>query len=84
MIQDLLYAIRKLFKSNQAAKDQKISCYHCGEKSTPKRTIYVQFNGSVHPVCCNGCAAILKTVEELGMHEEYLAHKIQISDSHEE
>jgi hypothetical protein len=83
MIQDLLYAIRKLFKSNQAAKGQKISCYHCGEKSTPKRTIYVQFNGSVHPVCCNGCAAILKTVEELGMRDEYLAHKIQISDSHE-
>jgi hypothetical protein len=83
MLRELLHSIRSVLKLNHSPKIQKITCYHCGDKSTPKRTVYVQFNGSVHPVCCNGCAAILKTVEELNLQEEYLAHKIQISDSHE-
>ena len=84
MLQKLLLAVRMLLKSSRAASNQKIGCYHCGDKSTPKRTVYVPFNGSVRPVCCNGCAAILKTIEELSMHEEYLAHKIQISEPYDE
>jgi hypothetical protein len=76
MYQKLLKAIQTLFGTDHLS-GAKISCYHCGEKSTPSRTVYVQFEGDNRAVCCNGCAAILKTVEELGMNEEYHAHKIQ-------
>lgn len=63
--------------------DNKISCYHCGEKSRRSQTIYVFFGGATRPVCCHGCAAILKTVEELDMHAEYHAHKINIPNINE-
>jgi len=82
MLRNLLFSIRSLFKANHTAV-KKISCYHCGDKSSPSRTIYVHFDGGMRAVCCNGCAAILKTVEELGMRDEYLAHKIQIPYTHE-
>ena len=75
MLRKLRHSIRSLFNSDHTSAER-ISCYHCGEKSTPSRTIYVLFDGSTRAVCCHGCAAILKTVEELGMREEYLAHKI--------
>lgn len=58
--------------------DEKTSCYHCGEKSSRRQTIYVLFDGATRPVCCYGCAAILNTVEELDMHAEYHAHKVHI------
>ena len=61
-----------------AKRGSKISYYHYSEKSTPSRTVYVQFEGQQRAVCCHGCAAILKTVEELGMCDEYRAHKIQV------
>ena len=61
----------------------KINCYHCGDKSTPRRTVYVRFDGETRAVCCNGCAAILKTVEELGMIDDYLAHKTGTSQPHD-
>jgi len=83
MIQELLHSIQAIFRLDNASKSKKISCYHCGDKSAPERTVYVQFNGVIHPVCCNGCAAILKTVDELGLQEEYFAHKIQITDPDE-
>lgn len=58
--------------------EEKISCYHCGEKSKKSLTVYIQFDGEIRPVCCHGCAAILKTIEELEMHDEYHSHKIQM------
>jgi hypothetical protein len=82
MLRNFLHAARSLLIADHASV-KKISCYHCGDKSIPSRTIYVHFDGSMRAVCCNGCAAILKTVEELGMRDEYLAHKIQIPYHHE-
>lgn len=73
MIQAFQNLILKLTKSQE-----KITCYHCGEKSRKKDTVYVRFDGKIRPVCCYGCAAVLKTVEELGMHEEYQSSKIKI------
>jgi len=76
MLRKLLNSVQSLFNSNHATAER-ISCYHCGEKSAPSLTIYVLFDGNIRAVCCHGCAAILNTVEELGMRDEYLAHKIQ-------
>jgi ribosomal protein S27E len=72
---------QKLFYSIQVALDRqgwsfkRIRCYHCGDKSFPSRTIYVLFDGGERPVCCQGCAAILRSVDKLGMHDAYLEHK---------
>jgi hypothetical protein len=68
----------KIFFSNWTAGNERITCYHCGEKSKKNVTLYIDFDGAIRPVCCYGCAAILNTVDELGIHEEYLANKIQI------
>lgn len=82
MLRKFLYSIRSLFNENHTSI-KRISCYHCGEKSTPSRTIYVHFDSANRAVCCNGCAAILKAVDELGMREEYLAQKINLPYSNE-
>lgn len=80
MILKLLKIIVSAFKlSHGTSISSKIICYHCGEKSSPKRTIYVRFNGTIQPVCCNGCAAILTTVAETGLVDQYLTHKIMIT-----
>ena len=64
--------LKRIFKPAE-----KVICYHCGEQSTPSRTLYITFEGETRAVCCSGCAAILKTVEELGICDEYHAHKIE-------
>jgi Putative metal-binding domain of cation transport ATPase len=76
----LLSSIRSLLQT-LTSSEEKISCYHCAEQSRKSLTVYIHFDHQIRPVCCHGCAAILKTVEELGMHDEYHANKIHISDS---
>jgi len=71
----MLQRLRSLF-SAIITTEEKISCYHCGEKSGRSRTVYVIFENTRQPVCCYGCAAVLKAVEELGIHDEYHASKI--------
>ena len=68
----------KAFFNTLTTGNEKITCYHCGEKSKKSATLYINFDGAIRPVCCHGCASILNTVEELGIHEEYRANKIQI------
>jgi len=74
--------IRNLI-NNILVPDDKITCFHCGDKTSPKRTIYVRFNDEIQPVCCNGCASILRTIESLNMTDEYLAHKATNQIKHE-
>lgn len=54
----------------------KIACYHCGDLSSSSRTVYVVFDGNIKPVCCRGCAAILKYTEQSGLQDAYLEHKL--------
>ena len=63
-----------LFSSAQNSAE-KIDCYHCGEKMRKNKSIYVKFNGKDQPVCCHGCLAILRTVEQNNMISEYLKAK---------
>jgi len=82
MLQKLIDSIQSFCNTHPTSND-KIICYHCGEKSIPSRTIYVYFGGASRAVCCNGCAAILMTVEELGIQDEYHANKINIPHPNE-
>jgi hypothetical protein len=75
--------IRSIFLA-AATSDKTIKCYHCGEKSKQEHTVHIQFDGAIRPVCCQGCAAILRTVEELVLHEEYRNNKIRTTSIHEE
>lgn len=76
MFESLHSSLSSLFSHKDDS--EKITCYHCGEKSRKKDTVYVKFEGEIRPVCCYGCAAVLKTVEELDMHEEYRNSRINI------
>lgn len=77
MFRETLLLVQSLFTSS-VSNNEKVTCYHCGEKSRKNLTVYVQFSGLIRPVCCQGCAAILKTVEELGIHDEYKQSKITV------
>lgn len=77
MIRRLVVYIDSLFKT-ALATEEKISCFHCLEKSKKSLTVYVYFDGHMRPVCCYGCAAVLKTVEELAMHPEYYDSRIKM------
>ena len=59
--------------------EDKINCFHCGEKSRRSITVYVNFDNLIRPVCCHGCAAVLKTIEELNMHQEYYDSRVIVS-----
>ncbi len=84
MIKKIISYIRSLHNKSNHSSNKKITCYHCGDKSLPKYTIYVQFYGEIRPVCCHGCATILRTVDEMGMTEEYLAHKTKLANQDEQ
>ena len=77
MISNLTSNIVKILLS-LLATEEKISCFHCNEKSSKSLTIYISFDGLTRPVCCHGCAAVLKTVEALGMHQEYYDSRINV------
>lgn len=79
MFRSLNSLTRNLFHQ-LISREERIICYHCGEQSKKSLTVYIHFEHQIRPVCCYGCAAILKTIEELGMHDEYHASKIHISD----
>ena len=78
MIKGLTTKIWRIFLG-LLSTEEKISCFHCHEKSKKSLTVYVNFDGNIRPVCCYGCAAVLKTVEELAMQQEYYDSKIDIS-----
>ncbi|MBC3906412.1 heavy metal translocating P-type ATPase metal-binding domain-containing protein [Undibacterium umbellatum] len=54
---------------------EKIDCFHCGEKMRKSNALTVQFNGYTQPVCCHGCLAILSTVEQNNLVNEYMKNK---------
>lgn len=55
----------------------KINCFHCGDSVKATRAVFVEFDGASHAVCCHGCAAVLKTVQQMGMLQQYRAQKEQ-------
>ena len=56
---------------------EKIDCYHCGEKMRKMKALTVKFNGLTYPVCCHGCLAVLRTVEQNGLTAQYLQAKVE-------
>lgn len=38
-----------------------------------------RFNGMVQPVCCHGCLAVLRTVEQNNLVDEYMKNKTGLS-----
>lgn len=71
-------------RARQSAASEKLPCFHCGELVRRRRAVYAQFDGASRVVCCHGCAAILKTVEQMGMTQQYQEQKKQAAASHEE
>lgn len=54
---------------------EKIDCFHCGEKMRKSNALTASFDGLMQPVCCHGCRAILRTVEQNKLVAEYMKNK---------
>lgn len=83
MFQKLSSMLANAVAERQVAAE-KLECFHCGEMVKRRRAVFMQFDGASRTLCCHGCAAILKTVEELGMRDEYYAGKTRDSGQNEE
>jgi hypothetical protein len=70
-------------RAQQERAAGQIVCFHCGERESASRAVAASFDGETRLVCCHGCAAILKTVESLGMQQQYLADKKRAGGSNE-
>jgi hypothetical protein len=53
-------------------REEKIVCFHCGEKMVKAHALVINFDRSPQSVCCHGCLAILRTVEQNQLVSEYL------------
>lgn len=71
-------------RAGQTPASEKLPCFHCGDLVKRRRAVHVQFDGAARIVCCHGCEAILKTVEQMGMQQQYREQKRQAAASHDE
>ncbi|MBI3286014.1 MAG: heavy metal translocating P-type ATPase metal-binding domain-containing protein [Burkholderiales bacterium] len=62
-----------IFPSGTAG--EKIDCYHCGERMRKTYVLTTRFNGAAYPVCCHGCLAVLRAVENNGLTLQYVQDK---------
>ncbi|MFZ6871079.1 heavy metal translocating P-type ATPase metal-binding domain-containing protein [Undibacterium sp. Di27W] len=54
---------------------EKIDCFHCGEKMRESNALTVCFNHHPQAVCCHGCLAILRAIEQNNLVPEYMQNK---------
>ncbi|MBC3934891.1 heavy metal translocating P-type ATPase metal-binding domain-containing protein [Undibacterium sp. CY7W] len=79
MISALSYLISRL--PLPSAEKKSVVCFHCGERSRPSQTLYIQFNHAQQAVCCHGCLAILQAVEKNQMTADYLRARDELNPS---
>jgi len=65
----------------QAQSSEKLPCFHCGDLVKRRHAVHVPFDGAARIVCCHGCAAILKTVTQMGMVQQYREQKRQAAQT---
>jgi hypothetical protein len=56
-------------------KREKCLCFHCGESMRKEKALMATFQQQQHPVCCYGCLAVLKTIENNNLVDDYLRSK---------
>ena len=54
---------------------EKVPCFHCGDSVRKSGAVTAHFDGADRLVCCRGCAAVLTTVEKMGMKQQYYEEK---------
>jgi hypothetical protein len=57
------------------APSERLVCYHCDERYRKSKNVDVVFQGARRQVCCHGCAAVLQTIEQQGLVQDYLQTK---------
>jgi hypothetical protein len=55
---------------------ERLVCFHCDERYRPSKNVDVVFQTELRQVCCHGCAAVLKTIEQQGLVQDYLNAKL--------
>lgn len=67
-------ALSSLFSpARSPASGAKLYCFHCQEVMSVRQVVTVRFDGAERQVCCHGCAAVLATVQENGLSQQYWA-----------
>ncbi|MFZ6846360.1 heavy metal translocating P-type ATPase metal-binding domain-containing protein [Undibacterium sp. RuTC16W] len=51
--------------------EEKIACFHCDELMRKLQVVEVKFDGEIQLVCCHGCAAVLKAIEQANLVAQY-------------
>ena len=69
----------RIFSGFKSGK--KVACFHCDESMRQQHALMARFDGKFYPVCCHGCVAVLKAVEQNALIAEYWQTKIQNSDA---
>ncbi|MBC3916291.1 heavy metal translocating P-type ATPase metal-binding domain-containing protein [Undibacterium sp. CY18W] len=59
----------------------RLNCFHCDETMRERNALTVTFNGSPQQVCCHGCLAILRTIEQNHLVAAYLKNKARLSSA---
>jgi hypothetical protein len=86
ILYDMFQKLSSLFATAIAERQvaaEKLECFHCGEMVKRRRAVFMQFDGASRTLCCHGCAAILKTVEELDMYSDYYSSKTRDAGQNE-
>ncbi|MFZ6672540.1 heavy metal translocating P-type ATPase metal-binding domain-containing protein [Undibacterium sp. Xuan67W] len=50
---------------------EKIACFHCDELMRKQQAVEVKFDSEMQLVCCHGCAAVLKAIEQANLIAQY-------------
>jgi hypothetical protein len=61
--------LMRIFPGVQAA--EKVTCFHCEESVRKKNVIMSEFDGKLRPLCCHGCVAVLKMIEQNHLVAQY-------------
>ena len=74
----MAFVFSALFETKLFAfkSSEKTDCFHCGEKMRKSNALSASFDGRMQPVCCHGCMAILRTVEQNKLVAEYMKNKV--------
>ena len=67
--------LRFFIRDSSTRQQNKVCCFHCGDYVSQRRVVRCDFDGASRELCCHGCAAVLRMVEENGLTSQYWQDK---------
>ncbi|MBC3892566.1 heavy metal translocating P-type ATPase metal-binding domain-containing protein [Undibacterium sp. LX40W] len=63
----------------RSLRGERCQCFHCGEQMRVKNALSLCVRDVSQPMCCHGCLAILQTIIQNDLLDEYLANKSTVN-----